>query len=368
MAPIVLALKERKADFDCRVIVTAQHRGMLDQVLSLFGIQPDYDLDIMTEGQTLTQVTVKALSRLERVLTDASPDIVLVHGDTTTALCASLAAFYQQLPVGHVEAGLRSHDLLNPFPEELNRRVADSICCLHFAPTPAAARNLIRERVNKRGIHVTGNTGIDALKMCAARLGSGAVRLPPRDIVALANGRFVLMTAHRRENFGLPLENVCLAVRDVAREQPEVNFVYPVHPNPNVTQTVFRLLANLPNVHLVGPLDYSDFVFLLKQCEFVVTDSGGLQEEAPSMGKAVLVLRKVTERPEAVRAGTARVIGTESIAVRRWISRLLNDKDMLKRMGCARNPYGDGRAAFRTVEAIRYWAGMRSSRPNDFRE
>lgn len=366
MAPVVLALRNRPREFEARVAVTAQHREMLDQVLSLFGLRAHHDLAIMREGQTLTEVSVLALKRLEPVLRRERPDLVLVHGDTTTTLMGTLAAFYQKVPVAHVEAGLRSFDAHNPFPEEINRRLADALCVLHFAPTPSARRNLLRENIPARGVFVTGNTGIDALREGARRLKKGLWPAPPRDLRRLAQDPFVLVTAHRRENFGKPLADFCESVKSMTRRQPGLRFIYPVHPNPRVSGPVRRALGRVANVHLLPPLAYAPFLYILEKARFVVTDSGGLQEEAPSLGKPVLVLRRVTERPEAVRAGTVRVVGTDPSEVRRWVLRLWRDRRLHRRMANAVNPYGDGRAAERTAEALRYHFGFRSSRPAEF--
>ncbi|MBI4397454.1 MAG: UDP-N-acetylglucosamine 2-epimerase (non-hydrolyzing) [Elusimicrobia bacterium] len=366
MAPVVLKLREHPREFRAHVVVTAQHRGMLDQVLALFRIRSHADLNIMRDGQTLTDVSVAALEKLEAVFKTRKPDLVLVHGDTTTTLFAALAAFYQKIPVGHVEAGLRSFDPRNPFPEEINRRLADAACALHFAPTASARRNLLKENIPPKGIFVTGNTGIDALRIGVKRLKAGAFPLPARALRALAEDPFVLVTAHRRENFGRPLEEIYRALRRAAQARPGVHFVYPVHPNPNVLKPARALLSGQANIQLLPPLDYADLLFLLQKALFVVTDSGGLQEEAPSLGKPVLVLRRVTERPEAVRAGTARVVGTDSREVEKWILRLLQKGEAFRRMANAVNPYGDGRAAERTVEAIRYHFGLRPGRPKEF--
>jgi UDP-N-acetylglucosamine 2-epimerase (non-hydrolysing) len=367
MAPVILALRERAREFDCKVVVTAQHRDMLDQVLALFDLRCDHDLNIMTDGQTLTDVNARALRGLEPILKREAPDLVLVHGDTTTTLAAAVAAFYQKIPVGHVEAGLRTHDLMNPYPEEFNRRAADAVSTLHFAPTPLSKRNLIRERVPAGGIFITGNTGIDALRLVVARMRAGRLPKPPVTLQRLAERPFILVTAHRRENFGEPLADVCRAIRKIALERTALHFVYPVHPNPNVLRPVGEHLSSLPNVHLLEPLDYADLIFLMRKAVIVLTDSGGLQEEAPALGKPVLVLRQVTERPEAVRAGTVRLVGTDPGAIRRWVARLLDDKACYRRMANAVNPYGDGRAADRTVEAIRHYFRLRRTPPAEFR-
>ncbi len=366
MAPVVLALKKRHREFNCKVVVSAQHRKMLDQVLTLFGVSSDHDLDIMTDGQTLTDVTTRALRGLEPILRNERPDLVLVHGDTTTTLAAAVAAFYQKIPVGHVEAGLRTHDLMNPFPEEFNRRAADAVCTLHFAPTPLSKRNLLKERIPRKGIFVTGNTGIDALQLAVARMRAGHIRKPLLELRRLARHPFILLTAHRRENFGRPLMDICQAVRRLALERKELHFIYPVHPNPNVLQPAKEYLSSLPNVHLLEPLDYADLIFLMRKAIMVLTDSGGLQEEAPALGKPVLVLRQVTERPEAVKAGTVRLVGTDSRQIHHWVARLLDDAATCRQMANAVNPYGDGRAAARTVEAIRYFLHLRRTPPAEF--
>lgn len=342
MAPVVLELKKHPKLFRVRVAVTAQHREMLDDVLELFRIRPDVDLNLMKPGQSLTDVTTGVLSKMELVYRREKPDLVLVHGDTTTTLAAALAAYYQKIPVGHVEAGLRSGDVYNPFPEEVNRRLADAVSSLHFAPTAEARKNLLKEGIPASGIVVTGNTGIDALTLAVKRLKPARVHAAP----------FVLMTAHRRENFGPPLENIFRAVADVARARRDVSFVYPVHPNPNVGGPARRILGSLPNVRLLPPLGYADFLPYLRDCLFVLTDSGGLQEEAPSLGKPVLVLRRVTERAEGVRAGTSLLAGTDRVAVRRILLKLLAHPEARRRMSRRTNPYGDGRAASRTVRRI----------------
>jgi UDP-N-acetylglucosamine 2-epimerase (non-hydrolysing) len=365
MAPVVLALREHPLDFRCRVVVTAQHRQMLDQVLDLFGILSDHDLDVMQDNQTLTDITVRCLARLEPVLREEKPDLVLVHGDTTTTLVATLAAFYQKVPVGHVEAGLRSHDFMNPFPEEANRRLADALAALHFAPTALSRQQLLQENIPAESIFVTGNTGIDALRIGTERIERGPGQISD-SVQTLARSPFVLVTAHRRENFGRPIEDVCRAIRRLADERRHLHFIYPVHLNPQVAEPAHRMLGQQPNIHLLKPLSYGDLLFLMQRCTFVITDSGGIQEEAPALGKPVLVLRKVTERPEAVQAGTVRVVGTDADEVYRWMRRLLEDGDLYESMANSVNPYGDGHAARRTVEAIRYHFGSRPDRPAEF--
>lgn len=365
MAPLALALRACPNEFEPRVAVTAQHREMLDQVLRLFGIRPNHDLGIMRPGQSLTDVSVRALARLEPVFRKERPDMVLVHGDTSTTLMATLAAFYQKIPVGHVEAGLRSHDDNNPFPEEINRKLTGGMAALHFAPTAEAKRNLLHEGVLSKKIFVTGNTGIDALRLGLARLKEHPPRLP-KTVAHAAEHPFVLITAHRRENFGRPLESIFEAIRSVARARPKIHFIYPVHPNPNVKGPAHKILGDLPNVCLTEPLDYGPLIYLLKRCLFAVTDSGGIQEEAPTLGKPVLVLRQVTERPEAVRAGTVRLVGTDGANVGKWVEKLLEEKSLCRKLSRAVNPYGDGKAAQRTVSALKHWFNSTIPRPRDF--
>ncbi len=350
MAPVVRELGRQSGRIVSRVCVTAQHREMLDQVLHLFGIVPDFDLDVMEGNQSPAAVASLILARLEPILETERPDWVLVQGDTTTVAVASLAAFYSGVRVGHVEAGLRTHDKWRPFPEEINRRVAGVVADLHFAPTVRARQNLLCEGVAADCIAVTGNPVIDALHW-ASRLeydpAAGLLAGIPWD------KRIVLVTAHRRENFGKPLEDICNALLDVAmRYSDQVHIVYPVHLNPNVQEPAYRLLKEVPNITLLPPLDYLPMVHLMKRCYLVLTDSGGIQEEAPGLGKPVLVLREVTERPEAVDAGTVRVVGTDQRRIVEWTRRLLDDAAEYAQMARAVNPYGDGRAAGRIVRAL----------------
>jgi UDP-N-acetylglucosamine 2-epimerase (non-hydrolysing) len=349
MAPVVKYLAAQKAHFKMKVCVTAQHREMLDQVLAIFKIKCDYDLNIMQNAQSLYQVTTNGLLRLEEIYKKEKPDLVLVHGDTTTTLVAALAAFYEKIAVGHVEAGLRSFDKFNPFPEEINRRIADVLTDLYFVPTPLSARNLKLEGIPGKNIFITGNTVIDALFL--------ALKTPHqaknRSLQALTGAKkIILVTAHRRENWGTPLKNICAALGKIARKYPDVQIVYPVHLNPKVKNTVHSLLGKQQNIILCEPLDYLDFVQVMKLSYLVVTDSGGLQEEAPSLGKPVLVLRKVTERPEAVKAGTVKIIGTAAASVYGEISKLLSHKLAYQKMANAVNPYGDGHASERIAKAI----------------
>lgn len=345
MAPVVAELERRGGSVESRVCVTAQHREMLDQVLEVFGMEPDHDLGVMTEDQSPRGVTTAVLQGLDPILSDLEPDLVLVHGDTTTTMAASLAAFYRRVPVAHVEAGLRTHDRYSPFPEEMNRVVTDALSTYHFAPTRWARENLMREGVSPDSITVTGNTVIDALKDVAGRAGRLETPVPE-------GKRLVLVTAHRRENFGRPLEDICLALRDVAERFDDVVLVYPVHLNPNVQRTARSILGGRRRIILTDPLPYMEFVRLLKTSYLVVTDSGGLQEEAPSLGKPVLVLRHETERPEAVEAGTVRVVGTDRETIVFECARLLTDEAAYRDMAEAVNPYGDGFASGRIVDAL----------------
>ena len=359
MAPLVHHLRGRKDEFDVTVCVTAQHREMLDQVLSLFEIKPDVDLDLMKSGQDLFDVTSRVLMEMRAVLQHYSPDVVLVHGDTTTCLATAMAAFYAQVPVGHVEAGLRTFDLQAPFPEEFNRQVAGRIASFHFAPTKLSKANLEQERVDVSRIHVTGNTVIDSLHWML-----DAIEAQPARAASLANSlgeltgfmlleqRYVLITGHRRENFGTGFLQICEALRDLSAKYPEIHFVYPVHLNPNVQTPVNQLLGQLDNVHLIPPQDYEPFVFLLKHCFLVLTDSGGIQEEAPSLGKPVLVMRDVTERPEAVDAGTVRLVGSDRQAIVGAVSSLVDQPELYEQMSDAHNPYGDGQACKRIADAL----------------
>ncbi len=354
MAPVIRELERRSGSgVESLVCVTGQHRQMLDQVLELFGITPDYDLAVMEENQTLAGVAAAVLARLEPVLRELKPDWVLVQGDTTTVAAASLAAFYAHARVGHVEAGLRTYDKWQPFPEEINRRVAGVVADLHFAPTERSRQNLLREGVPAEQILVTGNPVIDALHWVASLPFDGT--LPGGDLptVAPPHTRVILVTAHRRENLGRPLESICLALRELAeRYGDELRIIYPVHLNPNVWGPVRQLLGEVPNVILLPPLDYLPLVHLMQRAHLVLTDSGGIQEEAPGLGKPVLVLRDVTERPEAVEAGTVRLVGTERSRIVAETVRLLEDPAEYQRMARAVNPYGDGHAAKRIVDAL----------------
>ena len=349
MAPVIAELNKHKGKLTSVVCVTAQHREMLDQVLSLFAIDPDYDLGIMQPNQSLAQITACALTKLDEVLQTENPDWVLVQGDTTTVMAAALAAFYHQIKVGHVEAGLRSFDKFQPFPEEINRKIATSLSDLHFAPTEVSRQNLLREGIAETQIVVTGNTVIDALLQVAEMpfaWESSALAAIPRD------KRIILVTAHRRENFGAPFRNICAALRAIAERYTDVHLVYPVHLNPNVQTIVYETLGNLRNVTLLAPLEYLPLVQLMKQAYFVITDSGGIQEEAPGLGKPVLVLREVTERPEGVAAGTVKLVGTDKERITHETSLLLDNQAEYEKMSQAVNPYGDGQASARIVSRL----------------
>jgi UDP-N-acetylglucosamine 2-epimerase (non-hydrolysing) len=360
MAPLYHALKACPEQFETQVCVTAQHRQMLDQVLRVFEITPDIDLNLMKAGQDLYDVTASVLLGMRDVLRQHKPDALLVHGDTTTSLAAAMAGFYAGVPVGHVEAGLRTHDVYAPFPEEFNRQVASKLTRWHFAPTEFSQQNLLNERVDKNQITVTGNTVIDALFWVLNRIDSDLGRrdglinfLDARLPFAWHTERFVLITGHRRENFGDGFLQICEALKVLAARYPNVHLVYPVHLNPNVQQPVKSLLADLPTVHLIDPLDYEPFVYLLKHSHIVLTDSGGIQEEAPSLGKPVLVMRDVTERPEAVDAGTVILVGANRERIVANVSELLENDTTYKRMSRAHNPYGDGKACERIIDVLR---------------
>jgi UDP-N-acetylglucosamine 2-epimerase (non-hydrolysing) len=348
MAPVVAQLRLRSDIIESRVCVTAQHREMLDQVLALFCIAPDYDLDVMRENQSLAGSTALILTRLDEVLAHETPDWVLTQGDTTTAMVGVLAAFYRRIGTGHVEAGLRTFNKHHPFPEEINRRIADAVCDLHFAPTVAARDNLLREGISPEGVFVTGNTVIDALQDVARRSYDWAAG----PLAQIPSGkRIILVTAHRRENFGEPLSEICAALKTIAA-RTDVQIVYPVHRNPNVRAVVERMLAGDENISLLDPLEYLPLVHLMKASDLVLTDSGGLQEEAPGLGKPVLVLRETTERPEGVAAGTVKLVGTDRARIVEESTRLLDDRAEYERMARAVNPYGDGQSSRRIVEAL----------------
>lgn len=345
MAPIVKELERRKVEHI--VIVTAQHRKMLDQKLDIFAIEPRYDLDIMQHDQDLFYVTVAVLEKIKPILQKEKPDVVLVQGDTTTTFAVSLAAFYLNIPVGHVEAGLRTWDKHNPYPEELNRQLTSRLAELHFAPTEWAKNNLLKEGVESSKVFVTGNTVIDALLMIVDH--NYQFKEKPLNTIDFANRRVILLTSHRRENFGEPMQNIFEACRYLVETNADVELVYPVHPNPNVQSMAQKILKNVPRVHLIEPVEYRPFVQLMNKCYLILTDSGGIQEEAPSLGKPVLVLRRTTERPEAIEAGTAKLAGTDREKIQEEAQKLLRDKKEYQAMATKANPYGDGKAAGRIV-------------------
>lgn len=353
MAPVVKAL-QADSRFDAKVCVTAQHREMLDQVLALFDIQPAFDLDLMQPGQDLTDITARVLTGLRSVFAEWRPDVVLVHGDTTTTMATALAAYYQRIAVAHVEAGLRTGNIYSPWPEEMNRKIAGAIAVTHFAPTEKAKSNLLAENIPGETIHVTGNTVIDSLLEVHARIEhdvSLRQGLKQRFPFLRDDRRLILVTGHRRENFGDGFENMCAAMAELAA-RPDVQIVYPVHLNPNVQEPVSRILGALPNVHLIEPQDYLPFVYLMGESYLILTDSGGVQEEAPSLGKPVLVMRNTTERPEAVLAGTVRLVGADRSKIVSEAQRLLDDNDAYESMARAHNPYGDGLSAKRIVDIL----------------
>lgn len=360
MAPLVKAFQKDTEHFETRVCVTAQHRQMLDQVLEVFGITPEYDLNIMAPNQDLYDITAKVLMGLREVLKDFRPDTVLVHGDTTTSMAASLAAFYMQIPVGHVEAGLRTYNMLSPWPEEMNRQVTDRICTYYFAPTEQSKKNLLQENIDEKKIFITGNTVIDALLMAVDIISStsGMEEKIAKEFqekgYTVGNREYILVTGHRRENFGEGFLHICKAIKELAALHPDMDIVYPVHLNPNVQKPVYELLSGVDNVYLISPLDYLPFIYAMQHSTLLLTDSGGVQEEAPSLGKPVLVMRDTTERPEAVEAGTVKLVGTDAGAIVSNVTALLQDKEMYKRMSETHNPYGDGQACERIMAALRY--------------
>ena len=359
MAPLVKEFQKDTEHFETKVCVTAQHRQMLDQVLEVFGIMPDYDLNIMAPNQDLYDITSKVLLGLRDVLKDFAPDVVLVHGDTTTSMAASLAAFYRQIAVAHVEAGLRTYDMLSPWPEEMNRQVTDRICTYYFAPTGQSRQNLLRENIEEKKIFVTGNTVIDALLMAVDIIATktGMEEQIHKEIqekgYTVGERDYILVTGHRRENFGEGFLHICKAIRELASKYPDIDIVYPVHLNPNVQKPVYELLSGLDNVFLISPLDYLPFIYAMQHSILLLTDSGGVQEEAPSLGKPVLVMRNTTERPEAVEAGTVKLVGTDAETIVGNVVELLRNKELYKRMSETHNPYGDGQACERIVNALK---------------
>lgn len=359
MAPLVKEFQKDTEHFETKVCVTAQHRQMLDQVLEVFGITPDYDLNIMAPNQDLYDITSKVLLGLRDVLQDFAPDVVLVHGDTTTSMAASLAAFYRQIAVAHVEAGLRTYDMLSPWPEEMNRQVTDRICTYYFAPTGQSRQNLLRENIEEKKIFVTGNTVIDALLMAVDIIATktGMEEQIHKEIqekgYTVGERDYILVTGHRRENFGEGFLHICKAIRELASQYPDIDIVYPVHLNPNVQKPVYELLSGLDNVFLISPLDYLPFIYAMQHSILLLTDSGGVQEEAPSLGKPVLVMRNTTERLEAVEAGTVKLVGTDAETIVGNVVELLRNKELYKRMSETHNPYGDGQACERIVNALK---------------
>ncbi len=356
MAPVIKTLTKQTEIFDSRVCVTAQHREMLDQVLNLFEIVPDYDLDIMRPGQNLTDVTCKVLQGLAHVFYDFRPDVVLVHGDTTTTMAASLAAYYQKIDVGHVEAGLRTGNIYSPWPEEMNRRVTGSITKYHFAPTERSRQNLLKCGVNENAIFVTGNTVIDSLLKVVNTIRTDSTllqRLKKEFSYLDEKKKLILVTGHRRENFGEGFKNICQAISSICKEYPDVEVCYPVHLNPNVQEPVKRILRGMSQIHLIEPLGYLPFIYLMERSYLIITDSGGVQEEAPSLGKPVLLMRDTTERPEAIDAGTVKLVGTDASNILAEAEKLLNDEAVYMAMSLAHNPYGDGKAAERITEVLK---------------
>ena len=361
MAPLILELKKRAAEFETVVTVTAQHREMLDQVLEIFEITPDYDLDVMQPDQTITTITTNVMNRLEQVIQAEKPDIILVHGDTTTTFAASLAAFYNQTAIGHVEAGLRTWNKYSPYPEEMNRQLTDVLSDLYFAPTLQSKENLLQENHPVEQVYVTGNTAIDALKQTVAQDYQ-------HDILEKVDfsKKVILVTMHRRENQGKPMEQVFKAMKDVVADHPDTEIIYPVHLSPTVQKLAHAAFDGVDRVHLIAPLDVVDFHNLAARSHFIMSDSGGVQEEAPSLGKPVLVLRDTTERPEGIAAGTLKLVGTEYENVKREMTALLENETQYQQMAQAKNPYGDGQASRRILDAIAYHFGQMPDRPQDF--
>lgn len=361
MAPLVLELQKQSQRFEAITTVSAQHREMLDQVLDIFHIKPDYDLNIMHARQTLTDITSNVLINLDKILKEAKPDIVLVHGDTTTTFAASVAAFYNQIPIGHVEAGLRTWEKYSPYPEEMNRQMTDAMTDLYFAPTNQSKANLLKENHKEDNIYITGNTAIDALKQTVDKEYHHDIL----DKVSPDN-KLILLTMHRRENQGEPMRRVFKVIREVVESREDVEVIYPVHLSPAVQEVAKEILGNTERIHLISPLDVVDFHNLAARSYFIMTDSGGVQEEAPSLGKPVLVLRDTTERPEGVEAGTLKLVGTESEKVKEEMEKLLDNDAEYQRMAQAKNPYGDGKASERILDAIAYYFGVTDKKPIEF--
>lgn len=358
MAPLIKTFQADK-DFVTKVCVTAQHRQMLDQVLNIFDINPDYDLNIMKPGQDLFDVTVNVLSGMKRVLSDFNPDIVLIHGDTTTTSACSLAAFYNKIKIGHIEAGLRTGNIYSPWPEEANRKITGVLADYHFAPTTSSENNLLKENINKKNILVTGNTVIDALYLMIEkiendpRLKSRILELISSQYKLFDDKKIILITGHRRENFGHGFRNICNALKTIADNNPDFDIVYPVHFNPNVQKPVREILSNAKNIHLIEPLSYECFIYMMSKSFFIITDSGGIQEEAPSLGKPVLVMRDSSERPEAIKAGTVKLVGTDYAKIIEESQKLIDDENEYNKMSKAYNPYGDGKASLKILNFIK---------------
>ncbi|AJD01200.1 non-hydrolyzing UDP-N-acetylglucosamine 2-epimerase [Campylobacter lari] len=357
MAPLVKIMENRN-DIDCKICVTAQHRQMLDQILDVFDIKPDYDLNIMSENQDLYDITFKILYGMKNILNDFRPDVVLVHGDTTTASAAALAAFYQKIKVAHIEAGLRTYNLYNPWPEEANRQIVGVLSGIHFAPTTKSVENLIKEGKDEKNIFVTGNTVVDALFYMVEKIKNNIVFKTKilssidNEYRKSDNRKFILVTGHRRENFGEGFLQICEALKTIAINNPNIDIVYPVHLNPNVQKPVKSILSDITNIYLINPLKYEEFIYLMSNCYFIITDSGGVQEEAPSLGKPVLVMRETTERPEAIEAGTVKLVGTCKSNIIKAAQELIDDEDEYKKMSKASNPYGDGKACEKILEIL----------------
>lgn len=358
MAPLIKAFQDEK-NFETKVCVTAQHRQMLDQVLKIFDIKPDYDLNIMKPGQDLFDVTTKVLAGMKKVLNDYSPDIIFVHGDTTTTCACSLAAFYNKIKIGHIEAGLRTGDIYSPWPEEANRKITGVLADYHFAPTTTSKNNLLKENINKKNILVTGNTVIDALSLMIEkiennpRLKSRILELISSQYKLFGDKKIILVTGHRRENFGHGFRNICNALKTIADNNPDFDIVYPVHFNPNVQKPVREILLNAKNIHLIEPLSYECFIYMMSKSFFIITDSGGIQEEAPSLGKPVLVIRDTSERPEAIKAGTVKLVGTDYSKIVEESQKLIDDENEYKKMSKAYNPYGDGKASLKVLNFVK---------------
>ena len=356
LAPVIKELEKHPKEFEVITVTTAQHRQMLDQVLKLFKITPFYDFDIMEDNQTLPGITAKIIEEFDPVVKKEEPDWILIQGDTTTTFISALIGFYYKIRIGHIEAGLRTHNKYRPFPEEINRRLTGVLADFHFAPTERTKQNLLSEGIPEENIFVTGNTVIDALFMTLENLKKDKLKLQSLNSqfsFLSSNSKFILVTAHRRENFGNPLQNICFALKEIIKYNDNLAIIYPVHLNPNVQEPVRRILKDNERIHLINPLDYESFVWLMNKSYLILTDSGGIQEEAPSLGKPVLVLRQVTERPEAVAAGTVRVVGLDRDKIVQEAQRLLVDQTLYEKMSKAANPYGDGKAAKRIVEVLR---------------